>query len=110
MVLGANIIHPLGEALNMGRGVFLHGAPGNGKSALAERIVQAYGPTIWIPRALSVGGEIVRLFDSIHHHEVPLAITLPNGTGIVGGSAFNVRRFWLVAKWSFAVWRSRPIR
>lgn len=76
LVLGANVIHPLGEALNMGRGVFLHGAPGNGKSALAERIVQAYGPTIWIPRALSVGGEIVRLFDSIHHHEVPLGDNL----------------------------------
>jgi hypothetical protein len=70
LVLSQDLSAAVGEALNLGRGMFLHGAPGNGKSSIAERIGRAFTQDIWIPRALSAGGEIVRLFDSIHHREV----------------------------------------
>ena len=53
----------LGRAITSGRGLFLHGPPGNGKTSIAERITAAYGTSIWIPRAISVWGEIIRLFD-----------------------------------------------
>lgn len=71
MIVSETLLNTIGEALNMGRGIFLHGNAGNGKSSLAERISRAYSEAIWIPRAISVGGEVVRLFDSIQHQVLP---------------------------------------
>ena len=63
----------LGPAINSGRGLFLFGAPGNGKTSIAERVTAAFGQTIWIPRAIGIDGEIMRLFDPVNHEEMPLA-------------------------------------
>jgi len=52
--------------------VFLYGPPGNGKTSIAERITAAFGPAIWMPRAITVDGEIIRLFDPVNHEEAPL--------------------------------------
>lgn len=62
----------LGLAITSGKGLFLHGRPGNGKTSVAERITSVYGTTIWIPRVISVCGEIIRLFDPSCHEELPL--------------------------------------
>ena len=72
LVLSKSVLGRLGEAINMGRGMFLYGAAGNGKSTIAERLVNAYSQYIWIPRAIIVGGEILRLFDPIHHQAAPV--------------------------------------
>ncbi len=63
----------LGLAITSGKGLFLHGRPGNGKTSVAERITSVYGTTIWIPRVISVCGEIIRIFDPSCHEEMPLA-------------------------------------
>lgn len=60
----------LGPAICSGRGLFLFGPPGNGKTSIAERVTDAFGQAIWIPRALGVDGEIMRLFDPMNHEEV----------------------------------------
>lgn len=62
----------LGPAINSGAGLFLYGAPGNGKTSIAERLTKCFGQIIWIPRALGVDGEIIRLFDPMNHEEIPL--------------------------------------
>jgi MoxR-like ATPase len=62
----------LGPAINSGRGLFLFGAPGNGKTSIAERVTKAFGEHIWIPRALGIDGEIMRLFDPSMHEEAPI--------------------------------------
>lgn len=72
LILDPDLIKRLGPAINSGRGLFLYGYPGNGKTSVAERITLSFGECIWIPRALHVDGEIVRLFDPGHHTEVPL--------------------------------------
>ena len=41
-------------ATNSGRGLFLFGAAGNGKTSIAERVTAAFGETVWIPRAIGV--------------------------------------------------------
>jgi hypothetical protein len=76
LLLSPGILDRLGPAINSGRGLFLFGPPGNGKTSIAERITAAFGQEIWIPRAVGIDGEIMRLFDPVNHEEVPLPPTL----------------------------------
>jgi hypothetical protein len=73
LVLSQEMFCRLGLAITSGKGLFLHGRPGNGKTSVAERITSVYGTTIWIPRVISVCGEIIRIFDPSCHEELPLA-------------------------------------
>ena len=71
--LSPELLSRLGQAVNAGRGMFIYGAPGNGKTSIAERIIRALSPFMWIPRTITIGGEIIRLFDPANHEEAPLA-------------------------------------
>jgi hypothetical protein len=71
LLINPKMLGRLGPAINSGRGMFLYGAPGNGKTSIAERITKAFGSYIWIPRAIGVDGEIIRLFDPSNHLEAP---------------------------------------
>jgi predicted ATPase with chaperone activity len=73
LTLSANMFARLGRAITSGRGLFLYGQPGNGKTSIAERITAVFGSSIWIPRAISAWGEIIRFYDPSCHVEVPLA-------------------------------------
>lgn len=57
----------LGPAVNSAAGMFLYGAPGNGKSTIAERITGCFGQSIWIPNAICEDGEVIKLFDLAYH-------------------------------------------
>ena len=72
LTISDKMVARLGRAITSGWGLFLHGAPGNGKTSIAERVTAAYGTSIWIPRAISVWGEIIRVFDPSCHEELPL--------------------------------------
>lgn len=67
LLVEPHLMERLGPAINSGRGMFLFGYPGNGKTSIAERITAAFGKYIWIPRALIIDGEIIRLFDPMLH-------------------------------------------
>jgi hypothetical protein len=67
LLIDRRMLAKLGPAVNSGRGMFLYGYPGNGKTSIAERITLSFGRYIWIPRALSVDGEILRLYDPLTH-------------------------------------------
>src|SRR5260370_7332249 len=60
----------LGPAVNSGAGLFLYGARGNGKTTFAERITLCFGKEIWIPKAIIVEGEIIKLYDPAYHTAV----------------------------------------
>ncbi len=68
-------ISQLGQAINSGKSMFLFGAPGNGKTSIATRAIRALSEHIWIPRSLTVGGEVIRVFDPSVHVAAPLAAT-----------------------------------
>jgi hypothetical protein len=72
LLIGPHMLRRLGPAINSARGLFLYGAAGNGKTSIAERVTRAFGEAIWIPRAIGVDGEIIRLFDPSNHEEMPL--------------------------------------
>jgi hypothetical protein len=60
----------LGPAVNSGAGMFLYGAPGNGKTTIAKRITKCFGQHIWIPRTLTEDGQFIKLFDAACHEAV----------------------------------------
>lgn len=67
------VISQIGQAVTGGRAMFLYGAPGNGKTCIAERVIRSVSETIWIPRAITVTDEIIRVYDPACHEEIPLA-------------------------------------
>ena len=72
LLISDEIFAMLGPAINSGRGMFLYGYPGNGKTSIAERITRCFGTTVWIPRVLSVEGQIIKLFDMANHEPIEL--------------------------------------
>lgn len=68
------VISQIGQAVNAGRAMFLYGAPGNGKTSIAERVIRAVSEYVWIPRCITITDEIIRLFDPATHEVVPFEV------------------------------------
>lgn len=92
LLINRKMLGKLGPAINSGRGMFLYGYPGNGKTSIAERVTAAFGKYVWIPRALSVDGEIMRLFDPMMHTAAPVE----RKEGLLNESSFDDR--WIRIK------------
>jgi predicted ATPase with chaperone activity len=60
----------LGPAINAGKGMFIYGPPGNGKTTIAQRITRCFGQTIFLPHAIVEDGQIIKLFDAACHQQV----------------------------------------
>ena len=67
LLINPKMLNRLGPAVASGRGMFLFGFPGNGKTSIAERVTGAFGKYIWIPRSVDVDGDILRVFDPMNH-------------------------------------------
>jgi hypothetical protein len=68
LVLHERIYSQVGPAVNSGRSVFLYGPPGNGKTVIAESIgMMIFRDNIYVPYAVEVDGQIIKVFDSINH-------------------------------------------
>jgi predicted ATPase with chaperone activity len=63
----------LGPAINAGKGMFIYGPPGNGKTTIAQRITRCFGQNILIPHAIVEGGKIIKLYDASCHRAVRTA-------------------------------------
>ncbi len=72
LVVPGAIIDKLGPAVNSGRSLFLFGPPGNGKTSLAEAVSGMFGGEAYIPYAIEIDGQIVKVFDELVHHVVPM--------------------------------------
>ena len=82
----------LGPAINSGRGMFLYGYPGNGKTSIAERITRCFGTTVWIPKVILVEGMLIKLFDMANHEPVKNQSSL----GLLDDSGYDRR--WIEIK------------
>jgi len=64
------LFQSLGPAINSSGGMFLYGAPGNGKSTLARHITTCFSQHVWVPHAIIESGQIIKLYDTQFHHPV----------------------------------------
>ncbi|MEE9295134.1 MAG: AAA family ATPase [Phycisphaerae bacterium] len=69
LLINEQMFKRLGPAINSGRGLFLYGFPGNGKTSIAERIADCFGDEVWVPHAIHTGGEIIVFFDPENHEQ-----------------------------------------
>ncbi len=67
LLINEHMFERLGPAINSGRGLFLYGAPGNGKTSIAERITACFGGYVWVPYAIFCSGEIITYYDPQSH-------------------------------------------
>jgi len=70
LVLDAETIELVGPAINSALSMFLYGAAGNGKSTLAEAIINIFTDEIFIPYAIHADGQVIQLFDPVTHTPV----------------------------------------
>ena len=67
LTFDASLVEQCGPALNSGRAMLLYGPPGNGKTSFAHALGSVYSDVIYVPYAISVEGQIIRIHDpSIH--------------------------------------------
>lgn len=70
LVVDSELVDLLGPALNAGKPIMLHGAPGDGKTAVAEAVAGIYGEAIYVPYAVLAGGNVITLHDPGVHRDV----------------------------------------
>src|SRR5207237_4140801 len=67
LIIDESILEEVGPAVNSGSSMFLFGYPGNGKTAIAERIRALLGDSIFVPHAVEVDGSVIKVYDPINH-------------------------------------------
>ena len=70
LVVSKGMFDQLGPAVNSGKSLFLYGAPGNGKTVLAEGIGKALGTEMYVPHAVDVDGQVITMYDPVNHQRM----------------------------------------
>lgn len=71
LVVPPSVFDKIGPAVNSGRSIFLYGPPGNGKTTISESVGRlVLGQGIYIPHAIDIDGQVVRVFDSVNHEVI----------------------------------------
>ena len=72
LVLSQDIVRKLGPAANSGRAVLIYGSAGNGKTSIAEAIINAFEQPVYIPYCIEVDGQIIKIYDPSVHRPFPI--------------------------------------
>jgi predicted ATPase with chaperone activity len=72
LVLPEGTVQTLGLVANSRRSLFMTGPAGNGKTTIAVALHSAQSGEIWIPHAIEVDGQVIKIFDLHNHHPVPV--------------------------------------
>jgi predicted ATPase with chaperone activity len=75
LILSGEQVNRIGPAVNSGRSLFLYGPPGNGKTVIAKSIIRMIAGNIYIPYAVIVDGQIIRVYDEMNHKPVEAPVS-----------------------------------
>jgi DNA polymerase III delta prime subunit len=96
------LVEKVGPALNSGRAILLYGPPGNGKTTVALRLAAVFEDVIYVPYAVEVEGQIIRVFDGSVHQSVAPALPVDNdGLSFVRKDKYDTR--WVPCRRPFLV-------
>jgi len=70
LVLPDISVQTAGIAAQSRRSLFMYGEPGNGKTSIAMALHSAQPGEIWIPYAIEVDNQIIKMFDQHNHLQV----------------------------------------
>ena len=103
LVLSDAIFERIGPAVNSGTSIFLYGPPGNGKTSIALALGNmTLSETMYIPYAIYIDGQVVKLYDAVNHKLVPNDETTHLGTGSLRSSIHRDPR-WVRIRRPFIV-------
>jgi hypothetical protein len=88
LVVSDAMLEMLGPAVNAGKALFLYGPPGNGKTVIAEGLGQTLGGDMYVPHAVDVGGQTIKVFDPIAHESLESAV---DSASVVVGASYDRR-------------------
>jgi hypothetical protein len=77
LVLPADDVMTSALAFMSQRSLFVFGPPGNGKTSLARLLHNVVERDLWIPHAICVGSEVIRLFDTQIHQRASFSPAQP---------------------------------
>src|SRR5947199_2539073 len=100
LVVPEHYLRKLLPAINAGRSVLMFGPPGNGKTTLSTRIAGLFKDIVYIPYAVEVAGQLIKVFDVQIHRPVA------QETQAHAASALGLQRETFDQRW---VACSRPV-
>jgi hypothetical protein len=96
------IIEQSGPALNSGRAILLYGPPGNGKTSIALCFANVFNDVIYVPYAVNVEGQIMRVYDpSVHIMLTPGPSSDDSGLSFVRHEEYDAR--WVPCRRPFII-------
>ena len=94
LVLSEKTFGKLGPAINSNASIFLYGAPGNGKTSVARTIGDIIlDQALYIPYAIYVDGQVIKVYDNVNHHLAPEDESKKNSDTLRGAPRRDMR--WL---------------
>ncbi len=95
LILSVDLVSKLGPAVNSGRSLFLYGPPGNGKTVIAKSIIRMLKGYVYVPRAVIVDGQIIRVFDEMNHHVIDERPADAQANKVSGATASRTDPRWI---------------
>ena len=97
------LIEQCGPGLNSGRAMLLYGPPGNGKTSIARCMAGVFSDIIYLPYAIAVEGQIIRLFDPAIHDAVDPAGVRGDDPGFLAARGELLDHRWVACRRPFLV-------